>query len=157
MSDLASEQEASGTSILRRADDEYFLAATATDIVCAYVSANKVPAAELPGLIDTVFKAIRSQAGAKAAAEVKELVPAVPVEKSVTEAWLICLEDGKKFKSLKRHLRDQYDMTPEQYRLKWNLPGNYPMVAPEYSKRRAAMAKEFGLGRKKDEAGKDAA
>ncbi len=123
------------------------------DVVSAYVSNNAVGADDLPGLIGDVFEAL-SKAAVKAAKPPKEeLKPAVPIKKSVTADHIICLEDGKKFKSLKRHLRTRYNMTPEQYREKWGLSPDYPMVAPNYAKRRSALAKKMGLGqrRKKEE------
>ena len=120
----------------------------AADIVSAYVSHNSVPAAELPGMIHAVHVALRGLADRKAASvqeEKKE--PAVPIKKSVTPEFIICLEDGKKFRSLKRHLRTAYSMTPDQYRAKWGLPHDYPMVAPEYAARRSQMALSMGLGK----------
>ena len=120
-----------------------------TEIVAAYVSSNSVPRAELLRLIADTHAAIAGLAGAKAPEQAEERpVPAVPVRKSVTRDFLICLEDGKKFKSLKRHLATSYDLTPDQYREKWNLPADYPMVAPSYSASRSALAKSSGLGRK---------
>ena len=101
----------------------------ATEIVAAYVSNNSVSATELPALIESVYRAL-GQLGTPAAPVVEEQKPAVPVKKSVTPEYIICLEDGKKFKSLKRHLRTSYGMTPEVYREKWGLPKDYPMVAP---------------------------
>ena len=126
------------------------------DIVSAYVSNNSVPAADLPALIATTHSALTSL-GSPAAAPVEEKpVPAISVKKSITPEYLVCLEDGKKFKSLKRHLRTAYDMTPEQYRQKWSLPADYPMVAPAYAEARSNLAKKMGLGqqRRKDTAGK---
>jgi predicted transcriptional regulator len=116
------------------------------DIVSAYVSANPVAAQELPGLIRTVHTALLEVAGG--AAPTKELAqePAVSIKKSVSPDYIICLEDGKKFKSLKRHLRTRYSMTPDEYRAKWGLPHDYPMVAPNYAKERSNLAKRMGLG-----------
>jgi predicted transcriptional regulator len=110
------------------------------DIVAAHVSNNHVPAGDLPETIQTVFQQL---AGLEAAPEEPEEppVPAVPIKKSITDEHLICLEDGKKLKMLKRHLSSSYDMTPEDYRAKWGLPYDYPMVAPNYAKKRAALAK----------------
>jgi predicted transcriptional regulator len=117
------------------------------DIVSAYVSKNSVPAADLPGLLSTVHASLTKIAGQQGPAEVTErLEPIVPIKKSVTPDYIVCLEDGKKFKSLKRHLRATYDMTPEQYRAKWGLPHDYPMVAPNYAKARSELAKSLGLG-----------
>ncbi len=101
------------------------------NIVCAYVSNNTVSSAEIPVLIGQVYSALmRVSKGAAGAAPAGPLKPAVPIKRSITPEYLVCLEDGKKFKSLKRHLRTQYRMTPDQYRAKWNLPADYPMVAP---------------------------
>lgn len=111
-------------------------------IVSAYVSNNPVPPSELPRLIADTHVAIANlSAGIKASVPEEKLVPVVPVRKSVTPDFLICLEDGKKFKSLKRHLATYHSLTPEEYRAKWNLPADYPMVAPNYSAARAALAK----------------
>ncbi|GLK80543.1 MucR family transcriptional regulator [Methylopila turkensis] len=119
----------------------------AADIVGAYVSNNSVPAAELPALIRTVHDALAAVAAGTAETPVVELKPAVPIRKSVTPDYVICLEDGKPFKSLKRHLRTQYDLSPEDYRAKWGLPADYPMVAPNYAAARSELAKKAGLGR----------
>lgn len=122
-------------------------------IVAAYVSNNRVAPADLPELISSVFAALTSTtAAAKAPAEPEPLVPAVSIKKSVSDDYLICLEDGKKFKSLKRHLMTHYNLTPEEYRAKWKLPADYPMVAPNYAAARSALAKSMGLGRKPAEA-----
>ncbi|MEL6827754.1 MAG: MucR family transcriptional regulator [Pseudomonadota bacterium] len=117
----------------------------ASDIVSAYVSNNPMQSAELPELIRDIHATLNAldSAGGTAAA----LEPAVPVKKSITDDFLICLEDGKKFKSLKRHLRSKYGLSPEQYREKWGLPYDYPMVAPSYARKRSALAKEMGLGK----------
>ncbi|WP_414476482.1 MucR family transcriptional regulator [Microvirga sp. M2] len=129
------------------------------DIVSAYVSNNSVPAAELPVLLSSVYAALTKTGQGPSQEPPAELAPSVPVKKSVTPDAIICLEDGKKFKSLKRHLRTTYDMTPEQYRAKWSLPADYPMVAPNYAKARSELAKSMGLGqqRKKGAAPLDAA
>ena len=104
-----------------------------------------MPASELPQLIGDVFEALKTTKDAgEATAEVQK--PAVSVKKSITPDYLICLEDGKKFKSLKRHLRTHYDLSPEEYRQKWGLPADYPMVAPNYAKARSELAKQMGLG-----------
>ncbi len=125
----------------------------AADIVSAYVSNNSVPAAELPALINEVYGALtRIGSGGVAVAAPLALEapkPAVPPKKSITPGYIICLEDGKKFKSLKRHLRTQYNMSPEEYREKWGLPSDYPMVAPDYAKARSALAKQMGLGQQR--------
>ena len=121
----------------------------ATDIVAAYVSNNPLPAGELPRLITDIHAAIAGVAAGAVPQQPKENpVPAISVRKSVTPDFLICLEDGKKFKSLKRHLATHHGLTPDEYRQKWNLPADYPMVAPTYSATRSAMAKSSGLGRK---------
>ena len=118
------------------------------DVMAAYVSNNVVPVSELPGLIDSVFTALGSAGAGGLMASAEAPKPAVPVKKSLTPDYLICLEDGKKFKSLKRHLRTHYDLSPEEYREKWGLPMDYPMVAPNYAAARSALAKKMGLGRK---------
>lgn len=123
------------------------------EIVAAYVGANSVPAADLPGLIQNVHRTLSNlDKNIPAPAPAVELVPAVAPKKSITPDYLICLEDGKRFKSLKRHLRVRYGLSPEQYRAKWSLPTDYPMVAPNYAKARSDLAKEMGLGqsRKRD-------
>ncbi len=122
-------------------------------IVAAYVGANTVAASELPTIIHDVYRSISTLGKSAPQVSVQaEQVPAVSPKKSITPDFLICLEDGKKFKSLKRHLRVRYGLTPEQYRTKWGLPADYPMVAPNYAKARSALAKEMGLGqsRKRD-------
>lgn len=118
------------------------------DIVSAYVSHNALSASDLGKLIASVHTALVTLSGGSEPEEVVELKPAVPIKKSITPEYLICLEDGKKFKSLKRHLRTEYDMSPEEYRVKWGLPPDYPMVAPTYSEARSRLAKTIGLGRK---------
>ncbi|KQT58551.1 MULTISPECIES: MucR family transcriptional regulator [unclassified Aureimonas] len=120
-----------------------------TEIVAAYVSNNIIAAVDLPALITSVFAALTSTASAtQAEPEPAPLIPAVPVKKSVSDDYITCLEDGKKFKSLKRHLMTHYDLTPDNYRAKWKLPSDYPMVAPAYAAKRSALAKSIGLGRK---------
>lgn len=118
-----------------------------SDIVAAHVSNNPVPLNELPGLIETVYSTLSGLHQPQPEPEV-ELKPAVNPKKSVTEDYIICLEDGKKLKMLKRHLKTAYDMSPEDYRAKWGLPHDYPMVAPSYAKKRQQLAKKIGLGRK---------
>ena len=118
----------------------------AAEIVSAYVSNNSVPASDLPALINEVFVALTRVGTPVAETVIEPLKPAVSVKKSVSTDYIICLEDGKKFKSLKRHLRTQYSMSPEQYREKWGLPADYPMVAPDYAHRRSVLAKQIGLG-----------
>jgi predicted transcriptional regulator len=118
-------------------------------IVSAYVSNNTVPSGEIPGLISQVYSALMRVSGGQAVAPAEPLKPAVSVKRSITPEYLVCLEDGKKFKSLKRHLRTQYDMTPEKYREKWGLPSDYPMVAPNYAAARSQLAKQMGLGQQR--------
>jgi predicted transcriptional regulator len=127
--------------------------ALAADIVSAYVSNNSVPIAELPKLLTETHAALTKIAsGASVStAAVEKQAPAVNPKKSVSHDFLICLEDGKKYRSLKRHLRSTYGMTPEEYRAKWGLPADYPMVAPGYAQARSELAKSMGLGRKAGE------
>ena len=125
-----------------------FLELTA-DIVSAYVSNNTVAASEIPDLISQVHRALLRVSGGAAEMHAEPVKPAVSVKRSVTPEYIVCLEDGKKFKSLKRHLRTQYNMTPEQYREKWNLPAEYPMVAPNYAAARSQLAKQMGLGQQR--------
>jgi predicted transcriptional regulator len=121
----------------------------AAGIVSAYVSNNAVQAGDLPGLIRDVHGALlRLGSGATAESAVEPSKPAVAPKKSIQAEYLICLEDGLKFKSLKRHLRTRYGLSPEQYREKWGLPSDYPMVAPAYAKARSQLAKKMGLGQK---------
>ena len=122
------------------------------DVVSAYVSNNPVPADQLPVLIGSIHQSLSQLAAGAQAPAAEPQKPAVPIKKSVTPDYIISLEDGKKFKSLKRHLATHYNMTPEEYRAKWNLPPDYPMVAPNYAATRSALAKSLGLGRKKVEA-----
>ncbi|MBY3433326.1 MucR family transcriptional regulator [Rhizobium laguerreae] len=119
----------------------------ASNIVSSYLSNHNVQAQEIPGLIKAAYMALQSPA--TEASEPARQEPAVPVSKSIDKhgLFIVCLEDGKQFKSMKRHLSNVYNMTPEQYREKWNLPAGYPMVAPEYAKRRSMLAKEMGLGK----------
>lgn len=119
------------------------------NIVAAYVSKNAVPVDEIPALINRVHSALLRVAAGQGERAADALKPAVPVKKSITPEYLVCLEDGKKFKSLKRHLRTQYAMSPEQYRDKWGLPPDYPMVAPSYAVARSRLAKQMGLGQQR--------
>ena len=121
----------------------------AADIVSAYVSNNSVATSELPALIGDIHSALVRIAGGGGEAPSEVLKPAVPIKKSITPDYIICLDDGKKFKSLKRHLRTQYDMTPEEYRERWGLPPDYPMVAPNYAQARSQLAKKMGLGQQR--------
>ena len=115
-----------------------------TDIVAAHVSNNTVPVSDLPELIREVFGALSTVGGGPPAPE--RPAPAVPIKKSITPEFIVCLEDGKKLKMLKRHLRTAYGMSPEEYRERWGLPADYPMVAPAYARQRSRLAREIGLG-----------
>jgi predicted transcriptional regulator len=119
------------------------------EIVSAYVSNNTVAAGDIPALISQVHSALARVSGTSGDAPAEPLKPAVSVKKSITPEYIVCLEDGKKFKSLKRHLRTQYSMTPEQYRDKWSLGADYPMVAPNYAAARSQLAKQMGLGQQR--------
>lgn len=127
-------------------DEKTELLEMTADIVSAYVGNNTVAASELPGLIASIHAALSQVSSDVVEAPPEPKEPAVPVRKSITPDYLICLEDGRKFKSLKRHLRTRYDMSPEEYRAKWSLPKDYPMVAPNYAKARSDLAKQMGLG-----------
>lgn len=129
-------------------NDEMLIGLTA-DVVAAYVSNNSVPIGELPSLIADVHAALGRVGTAAEPAPVDKLKPAVNPKRSVQDDYIICLEDGKKFKSLKRHLMTHFNMTPEQYREKWGLDPAYPMVAPNYAQARSNLAKKMGLGRKR--------
>jgi predicted transcriptional regulator len=121
----------------------------AADIVSAYVSNNSVPASDLPSLISDVHSALIRVTAGNVPIPVETPKPAVPTKKSVTNDFIVCLEDGRKFKSLKRHLRTQYNMSPDEYREKWGLGPDYPMVAPNYAKARSNLAKQMGLGQQR--------
>ena len=121
------------------------LMAMVTDIVSAHLSNNTVPVGDIPRLIHEVYGALIGL-GQGPAKSTERLEPAVAVKKSVTADYIVCLEDGKKLKMLKRHLRTAYGLTPEQYREKWQLPADYPMVAPNYAKKRSTLARQIGLG-----------
>jgi predicted transcriptional regulator len=127
-------------------DNQLDTVSITADIVAAYVSNNPVPVGELPKLIGDIHAALNG-IGTPAVEPVVKQEPAVSIKKSVTPDFIVCLEDGKKFKSLKRHLQ-HFNLTPDQYRQKWNLPTDYPMVAPNYAATRSALAKSIGLGRK---------
>lgn len=116
-----------------------------SEIVAAHVSNNTVATADLPQLIEQVYKTL-SQVGKGTEVAQDKPTPAVPIKKSVTPDYIICLEDGKRLKMLKRHLKTAYDMTPEEYKERWGLPADYPMVAPNYAKQRSKLAKQIGLG-----------
>jgi predicted transcriptional regulator len=130
-----------------------FIGLTA-NIVSAYVSNNPVAASDIPGLINQVHAALQRVSSGQGEGALEPPRPAVTIKKSITPEYLVCLEDGKKFKSLKRHLRAQYDMTPEQYREKWGLPADYPMVAPNYAAARSQLAKQMGLGQQRRRRGR---
>lgn len=119
------------------------------EIVSAYVSNNTVSAGEIPNLINQIHSALMRVSAGQSDAQPEPLKPAISVKKSITPDYLVCLEDGKKFKSLKRHLRTQYNMTPEAYREKWGLAPDYPMVAPNYAAARSQLAKQMGLGQQR--------
>ncbi len=128
---------------------ELDLTSLTADIVSAYVAHNAISGEKLPDFIGSVYVALSRASTQGVEPPKEELKPAVSIKKSVTPDYIICLEDGKKFKSLKRHLRSQYDMSPEEYREKWGLPHDYPMVAPAYAAARSDLAKNMGLGRSK--------
>jgi predicted transcriptional regulator len=127
-------------------DDKSEIIEMTADIVSAYVGNNSVSASELPSLIQSVHRALAGVSNGGETVETAPKEPAVPVKRSITPDHLVCLEDGRKFKSLKRHLRTKYNMSPEDYRAKWGLPKDYPMVAPNYAKARSELAKQMGLG-----------
>jgi predicted transcriptional regulator len=125
-----------------------FIGLTA-EIVSAYVSNNTVASGDIPALINQVHSALLRVSSGQTGPSSEPLKPAVPVKRSINPDFIVCLEDGKKFKSLKRHLRTQYGMTPEQYREKWGLAVDYPMVAPNYAATRSQLAKQMGLGQQR--------
>jgi len=129
-----------------KAPDDDFLRMTAT-MVAAYLRKNSVPSAQINDVIASVYGSLKAIDGKANAPKGADLKPAVPIKKSVTAEYIVCLEDGRKLKMLKRHLRSTYNMTPEEYRLKWGLPADYPMVAPKYAQQRSAFAKSIGLGK----------
>jgi len=130
-------------------DKNEMLLEFAVNIVAGYVHGNALPAADLPGLIKSTYGALQSTLlGAQPQPETAPLVPKVSIKKSITDDYIICLEDGKKFKSLKRHLQSAYGLSPDEYRKKWGLAKDYPMVAPAYASARSNLAKSLGLGRK---------
>ncbi|GGE37053.1 ROS/MUCR transcriptional regulator [Marinicauda pacifica] len=127
-------------------DQEEILRMT-TDIVASFLTHNSIPSENVPELIKSIYGTMRSLSEKEEEKVETKQKPAVPVSKSVQDDYIVCLEDGKKLKMLKRYLRSQYDMSPEEYRRKWGLPADYPMVAPAYSRRRSQFAKDIGLGR----------
>jgi len=122
------------------------LLALTTNIVCSYLSYNHVQVGEITSILRSVYNSLANMSGT-ATTDNPAHAPAVPVKKSVTDDFIICLEDGKKLRTLKRYLKTQYDLTPEDYRAKWQLPRDYPMVAPAYTRMRSAFARKIGLGR----------
>src|SRR3954466_4121589 len=128
-------------------DGQTLLSLTA-EIVASFVSNNAVAAGDLPPVIGSVFQALRSVGQGEADKPAEALVPAVPIKKSIGTDFLVCLEDGRKMKTLKRYLAGRYNLTPQEYRQRWGLPRDYPMVAPAYAARRSEMAKQIGFGRK---------
>lgn len=117
------------------------------EIVSAYVGKNSLPTQQIPEVINTVYTSLTGLQGTPRETQAEPQRPAVPIKKSVTPEYIVCLEDGKKLKMLKRHLRSTYNMTPDEYRSKWALPPDYPMVAPNYAAQRSEFAKKIGLGR----------
>ena len=126
--------------------DGSFIELTA-NIVSAYVSNHSVPSADIPALITQVHSALKRVSGGATEIPVEPLKPAVPIKRSINSDYIVCLEDGKKLKMLKRYLRTRYGLTPESYRAKWNLPADYPMTAPNYAAKRSDFAKQIGLGK----------
>ena len=133
-------------TVVAKITEEELLRMT-TDVVAAYVRNNTLPTTQLAEVINAVYRSLKSLEGHIAQVQPEPLKPAVPIRRSVTPEFLICLEDGKKLKMLKRHLRSTYNMTPDEYRAKWGLAPDYPMVAPNYAERRSEFAKKIGLGR----------
>jgi predicted transcriptional regulator len=135
-------------------DSKNNLVELTADIVAAYVGNNSVAQADLPKLIGDIYRSLASATnGSEIKFDTLEARPAIAVKKSITPDYLICLEDGKRFKSLKRHLRTHYELSPEQYREKWGLPADYPMVAPNYARARSSLAKKIGLGQNRGKSG----
>tara|TARA_B100000686_G_scaffold190348_1_gene197028 strand:- start:749 stop:1183 length:435 start_codon:yes stop_codon:yes gene_type:complete len=130
-----------------RKNEDELLRLTA-NIVASYVSNNKLSTEQVPEVVRTVNATLRKIEQSEIGAENKTAKPAVPISQSITPDYIICLEDGRKLKMLKRHLRTTYGMTPSEYRVRWDLPADYPMVAPNYAKRRSEFAKKIGLGKK---------
>ena len=128
-----------------------------TEVAAAYFSNNTLPSLQLPEVIKTIHDSLTALRGGDGATPAEPPTPAVPIKKSVTPDYIVCLEDGRKLKMLKRHLRTAYNMTPEDYRRRWGLPADYPMVAPNYAAKRSALAKKIGLGRTDTSEGRPAA
>lgn len=127
-----------------------------SEIVSAYVGKNSLPMQQIPDIINAVYGTLSGLQGPVVDVPAEPARPAVPIKKSVTPEYIVCLEDGKKLKMLKRHLRSTYDMTPDEYRVKWGLPPDYPMVAPNYAQARSNLAKAIGLGQPRDSFGQAA-
>jgi predicted transcriptional regulator len=142
---------------IERVDHTEMLMELTAEVVAAYVSNNSLAVTDLPALISDVFGALGRTNSAPQVPQIEKPKPAVAVKKSVTDDYIICLEDGKKFKSLKRHLMTHYNLSPEEYREKWDLPADYPMVAPNYAAARSRLAKQMGLGHKRRRASRAAA
>jgi predicted transcriptional regulator len=146
--DMSDEPGGGGATAMNDKASSNFIELTA-GIVSAYVSNNAVAAGEISSLINQVHTALMRVSNGQSETAGEPAKPAIAVKKSITPDYIICLEDGKKFKSLKRHLRTQYNMTPEHYREKWGLPPDYPMVAPNYAEARSQLAKQMGLGQQR--------
>ena len=127
-------------------NDSLEITSCVAEIVAAYVSRNEIDSSEIPAFVQTVHRSLCALSSGQTYMLSVRTEPAVPVENSIHPDYIICLEDGRKLKMLKRHLKTAYNMSPEQYRERWNLPNNYPMVAPNYAKRRSSIAKDIGLG-----------
>ena len=136
------------TKSITNQNEEMFLEYT-TDLVCAFLNKNPIPVSELSQVIENVHATLTGLDQRNGSQVVTARKPPVPIKKSVGHDFLICLEDGQKYKSLKRHLKSKYNMTPEEYRTKWGLPVDYPMVAPGYAEKRSQLAKKMGLGRRR--------
>jgi len=134
-------------------EDRSELVELTAEIVSAFVSKNAAGPSDVPTLIGDVHAALAQASQNSAQPQREELRPAIPIKKSVTPDYIICLEDGKKFKQLKRHLRTHYNLSPEEYREKWGLPPDYPMVAPNYARARSQLAKQMGLGQRRKDGG----
>jgi predicted transcriptional regulator len=127
-------------------NDSLELTSCVAEIVAAYVSRNSMSSSEIPSFVQTVHRSLCALSSGQSYLLSARSEPAIPIENSIHPDYIVCLEDGRKLKMLKRHLKTAYNMTPEQYRERWNLPTNYPMVAPNYAKRRSSIAKDIGLG-----------
>ena len=136
------------TTPTQETPDNFEILALATDVAAAYLANNTVALEDMPAVLETAFKAL-TQLSCNTSVNANRPDPVVPINQSITDDFIICLEDGKKLKMLKRHLKSSYNMTPEQYRERWGLSADYPMVAPNYAKRRSNLAMEIGLGRKR--------